>query len=300
MPTGSFGYYVAYPAFILLAGVAATLVSIELRKHLMGSLREADARNSLELVKKELDIARSVQQALMPKTPPNLPGFDIAGWNRPASETGGDYYDWQVMPDGRLAVAIADVTGHGLGPAMLMAVCRAYARACFPVGPELRDAMARVNEHLHGDVSAGRFVTFAVALVDPKSGGVEVLSAGHGPMLHLESATGNITQLDGDGVPLGIMENEDYGMPRRMQLAPGDVLLLVTDGFIEWPRAGDGQQYGVDRLSDLLRKNAALPAQTLIERMDADICAFSGGSPQLDDMTAVVIKRTNGAVHHGG
>jgi phosphoserine phosphatase RsbU/P len=120
---------------------------------------------------------------------------------------------------------------------------------------------------------------------------VDLLSAGHGPLLHLESATGNITQIEGDGIPLGILANEDYDQPRKIQMAPGDVLLLVTDGFIEWPRAGDGQQYGVDRLSDLLRKNAALPARTLIERMDADVCAFSGGSPQLDDMTAVVIRR---------
>jgi stage II sporulation SpoE-like protein len=149
---GTFGFHISYTAYLLLGGIAAALVSVELRRHLMGSLREADARNTLDLVRKELDIARSVQQALMPKAAPNLPGFDIDGWNRPASETGGDYYDWQFMPDGRLAVAIADVTGHGLGPAMLMAVCRAYARACLPVGPELRDAMSRVNVHLHGDV----------------------------------------------------------------------------------------------------------------------------------------------------
>ncbi len=116
---GTIGYFLAYPAYLLLSGIIAAVVSRELRKHLLGALGEADAKNALEMVENELVIARTVQQALMPNRPPDHPGFDIAGWNRPASKTGGDYYDWQVMPDGRLAVVIADVTGHGPGPAIL-------------------------------------------------------------------------------------------------------------------------------------------------------------------------------------
>jgi serine phosphatase RsbU (regulator of sigma subunit) len=266
-------------------------VSLEVRRYFLASLREAETRRKLDLVQNELNIARVVQQALMPEKPPLVPGFDIAGWNRPADETGGDYYDWQILPDGRVAIVIADVSGHGLGPALLMAVCRAYARACVPVGPELRSALSRVNTLLHGDVSAGRFVTFAVMVVEPQSGQFELLSAGHGPILHFHAKEGRVEEFATDGTPLGILEDEDYGAPQSRRMEPGDVLLFVTDGFTEWARPGDAEQYGTKRLREFVLKNIGLDASTLIARLDADVHAFGPGTRQADDMTAVVVRR---------
>lgn len=290
--SGGGPYYASYPVVLAITGVAAAFVSFEVRKYFRASLREAEARRRLDLVQRDVEIARSIQQGLMPEKQPDLPGFDIAGSNRPADRTGGDYYDWQLLPDGRLAVVIADVTGHGLGPALLMAVCRAYARACMPVGPELRTSMRRVNALLHADVTSGRFVTFAAAVLDPGTREVEILSAGHGPLLYLHRASGNVDEINGDGVPLGIVDDEDYGAPRRMRMEPGDILLLVTDGIFEWARGEDGEQYGVARMRKFLLDNAALDSRTLIDRLDADVRAFAVGTTQPDDMTIVAIRRT--------
>jgi len=175
-----------------------------------------------------------------------------------------------------------------------MAVCRTYSRACLPAGPELRIALSRVNALMHSDVTSGRFVTFAFAVVDPEDGAVELHSAGHGPLLYLRTAQGQVEEINGDGVPLGILDNEDYGTPRRIEMKPGDVLLLVTNGFIEWARSHDGEQYGVVRLGEFLRNSSTLPARAFIEALDEDVRAFSAGSVQQGDMTAVVIKRGRG------
>jgi serine phosphatase RsbU (regulator of sigma subunit) len=291
LPPHELPYVLSYPVYLLVMGVATALVGREVTKYFRASLQEAETRRKLDLVQNELQIARVIQQELMPKNPPQVPGFDIAGWNRPADQTGGDYYDWQVLPDGRVVTVIADVSGHGVGPALLMAVCRAYARACVPMGPELRSALGRVNELLSGDVSAGRFVTLAVTLVEPQSGQFELLSAGHGPILHFHAKEASVEVFDCDGTPLGILENEDYGTPRPRRIEPGDLLLFVTDGFTEWARAGDGEQYGLDRLREFVLKNAGLDARTLIDQLDADVRAFGLGTRQSDDMTAVVVRR---------
>lgn len=288
---GDWPVLLSYPIYLAIAGAAAALVSFEVRKYFRSSLREAEARRRLDLVHKEVDIARAIQQGLLPENPPHLPGFDIAGWNRPADRTGGDYYDWQVLPDGRLAVVIADVSGHGLGPALIMAVCRAYARACVPIGPELCAAVGRINTLLHNDVHDGRFVTFAVAIVDPASGSCELLSAGHGPILLHRARQRTIEEFNGNGVPLGVLENEDYGAPQRIQLEPGDALVLVTDGFFEWARPADGELFGIQRMRECLLSETAVSAATIIERLDEAVRTFGGDSAQADDMTAVVIRR---------
>jgi hypothetical protein len=253
LPSHSLPFLFSYPVLLVLTGVMAALVSREVRKYVDAALREAQTRRQLDLVQSEMAVARKIQQGLMPKRSPELAGFNIAGWNRPASQTGGDYYDWQYLPDGRLAVVIADVTGHGLGPALLMAVCRAYARACMPASSELRLAIDRINAFLHDDITDGRFVTLAAAVIDPRTGSVELLSAGHGPLLLLHAASSKIEEFEGNGLPLGLFATEDYGNPVRFEMAPGDVLLLVTDGFVEWARPSDGKLYGVERLGDFLR-----------------------------------------------
>ncbi len=284
-------FLLSYPVNLLLTGLASSLVTSEVRKYFLSSLREAATRRSLERIQDEMEMARAVQQGLMPAKPPEVPGFEIAGWNRPADRTGGDYFDWQVLPDGRVAVVIADVSGHGLGPALLMTVCRAYARACVPLGPELGSSLRRVNALLHEDVRSGRFVTLAIVLLDGKTGECELLSAGHGPLLLLRDGAGGVERFEGDGLPLGILDDEDFGAPRRFTLNRGDVLLLVTDGFIEWARGGDGELYGEERLAACLTANSRIGATELIEVLARDVESFAGDTPQPDDMTAVAIRR---------
>lgn len=289
-----YSYYMSYPVNLVMSGVAAAMVAAQVRRYFLSSLREAQSQRKLDRMQDELEIARSIQQGLLPKEPPRLEGFDIAGWNRPADQTGGDYYDWQPLPDGRIAVVIADVSGHGLGPALLMAICRAYSRACMPTGAALSAALSRVNRLLCNDVGDGRFVTLAVVVLDGKSGACEMISAGHGPILLRRSAKEGVEVMGASGVPLGIIEDEEYGLPVKFTLEQGDTLLLITDGFFEWARAGDREIYGTKRLAACMEANADATAGQLIERIEAEVRGFVAGAPQGDDMTAVAIKRVVG------
>ena len=284
-------YYLTYSILILIGGACAAVVSHVIRKHVHAGLREADTRAELSEVRKSLEIAREIQQSLLPREPIRVAGFEVAAWNRPADETGGDYYDWIQLPDGRIAVVIADVTGHGIGPALLMAVCRAYARASVPSMDPLRSAITHLNRLVSHDFGDGRFVTFAVALLSPNHAKIELLSAGHGPTLVYRRADGAIETHDGDGLPLGIMPDEEFLEPRRIAMLPGDMLLLSTDGFMEAHNDAGGM-FGIPRLSASLAANAEQPITEILARMDLDVRTFAATHPQTDDMTAVIIRRT--------
>jgi serine phosphatase RsbU (regulator of sigma subunit) len=212
--------------------------------------------------------------------------------NRPADLTGGDYYDWQALPDGRLAVVLADVSGHGIGPALVMAVCRAYARSTAPTAPDPAALLTRLNALLHDDVPSDRFVTFVVAVLDA-SGTVQMASAGHGPTLLFRAATAEVIQFNGDGIPLGVTPDEAYGPPNVLTMNAGDVMVMLTDGFFEWARPGDREPFGIPRLKETLRAAAAradADATTILATLDESVRAFGGGA-QPDDMTAIVVKR---------
>src|SRR5215472_6531766 len=135
------GYAMAF----LIGGFVAGIVAGEIRKQVDAALLEAETRREVDRLKHDLDLARSIQQSLLPSSIPEIEGFEIAAWNQPADQTGGDYYDWQVLPNGRVVAVLGDVTGHGIGPALLAAVCRAYARANFRAQSGLLAAMEQLN-----------------------------------------------------------------------------------------------------------------------------------------------------------
>lgn len=282
--------YFTYAVMILLAGFAAGAVAHRIRAHVNAALREAETRREMERLEHDLDIARSIQQGLLPDKPPSLDGFEIAGWSQPADQTGGDYFDWQQLPDGQLAVSLADVTGHGIGPALVTAVCRAYARASFPSKEELGTLVDRINELLVEDLVSGRFVTFVVARLDPAAASVQLLSAGHGPLFLFTASNDQVREFRAHDIPFGIAANIGYGPPQEIDLAPGDMLVLITDGFFEWANAA-GEQYGTERLREAIRTYNALPAKEIISRIYASVREFVGDTPQGDDLTAVVLKR---------
>lgn len=259
----------------------------DLRAHVQ---RLAVERAERERIERDMDIARGIQQGLLPTTTPNIPGFEIAGWNKPADKTGGDYYDWQELPDGRLAVVIADVTGHGIGPALLMAVCRAYARASVPHVDPLRAAMVQLNRLVSDDFTDGRFVTFAVAVLSPNHDEIELLSAGHGPTLLFRKFRGKVEALVADGMPLGIMSDMEFPEPQRIRLTDGDALLFLTDGFIEAHDAAN-ELFGLERLSQAFASCADRPMAEILSKLDSEVRAFCGTRPPEDDMTAVIIRR---------
>jgi serine phosphatase RsbU (regulator of sigma subunit) len=290
LPTGDFPFYFSYPVFLFLTGVVAAQVSLEVRRYFLASLREAEVRRQMDLMNHDLRLARTIQQGLLPKKAPDLRGYDIAGWSQPADETGGDYYDWQPLPDGRLAVSLADVTGHGIAAALVTAACRAYSRASFPSGGELGGLMSRVNGLLADDLPANRFVTFVVAVLDPKAGRLELLSAGHGPILVYKASENRLYDFPAQGIPFGITSAFEYGAALEFQFLPGDFAVLLTDGFFEWAGPGD-EQFGLERLKATVQAAKDLPAQELIAKLYSEVREFARGVNQQDDLTAVVIKR---------
>jgi serine phosphatase RsbU (regulator of sigma subunit) len=276
-------------AVLLLGGIAAASVADQIQQYVLTTIRDAEVRAKIDQLEHDLSIARSIQQGLLPKSQPEIEGFDIAGWNQPADETGGDYFDWQEVPDG-LVVSIADVTGHGIGPALCMASCRSYARAIFAAQPDLRSALIDLNGLLYEDLPAERFVTFAAGLLDPKSATLDLISAGHGPLLFYLSREKRFRSYDAQGLPLGLLPEPPYGAPQTLKFSPGDILALFTDGFIEWANS-QGEEFGQNHLKEVIRNHADQPTASIIAALYSALVAFAGPTPQHDDLTVLLVKR---------
>jgi len=280
----------SYAALLLLGGFAAGSVANQIRLHVLAALRDAENQAKVAQLEHDLGVARSIQQGLLPAAPPQVEGFEIAGWNRPADQTGGDYFDWQQLEDGRIVLTVADVTGHGIGPALCMAACRAYARAIFSAQADLRAAFRRLNELLYEDLPSERFVTLAAGVLDPDEATLELISAGHGPLLYYMSAENRFRSYDAQGVPLGLISDAAYSCPQTLRFAPGDILVLVTDGFIEWANSAD-EQFGLARLKDAIKASRKRSAAAIISVLYSSVLEFAGTTPQDDDLTALVVKR---------
>ncbi len=281
----------SYAILMVVAGFVAGAVAGEIRKQVNAALKEAETQRVVERLEHDLDVARSIQQSLLPTSMPIVEGFDIAAWNQPADQTGGDYYDWQPLPDGKVLVALADVTGHGIGPALLAAVCRAYARANFNLDAGLFAAMERINASLSVDLREGRFVTFVAAVCGPGSSRVELLSAGHGPLFLYASTRDRFDAMNAQGLPLGVSSPMQSDPALMLELERGDLLVLATDGFFEWANAS-GEQFGAERLEQVVRASRGMQAKEIISTLYRAVIEFSGGTAQQDDLTALVIKRT--------
>jgi serine phosphatase RsbU (regulator of sigma subunit) len=281
---------VVYGVIILASGFIAGAVAGEIRKYLQAALQEAETRQQLQQVQHDLDIARSIQQSLLPRVRPRIAGFEIAGWNLSADATGGDYFDWKQLSDGRLVVTLADVTGHGIGPAMLASVCRAYSRASFDGQHGLTTTVQRINEALTADLTQGRFATFVAVICKADDNQVELLSAGQGPLFLYSSSTDTFQEIPPQSIPLGLMPELNASAPALLTLRPGDLLLLITDGFFEWEN-DSGEAFGMERAADTIRRAKRLPPEEIIAELYNSILAFSNGTRQKDDLTAVVIKR---------
>jgi phosphoserine phosphatase RsbU/P len=266
-----------------LAAALAVQVGVAIQRQLL--LDQAEERKRFE---RDLQLARTIQQGLMPRKPPKVPGLDIAGWNLPADETGGDFFDLQALDDGLLALTVADVAGHGIGPALLVAECRAFLRATLAQTRDPARLVELVDVLLAEDLPEDRFVTLFFALFNPVEGKLKYTSAGHGPTLLYRQASNLVEELPPHGCPLGVAPD----MPKsatEVPILPGDVLAIFTDGFNEWANS-DGVQFGNERLGASLTNHRDLPAARLISAIHDDLLAFTAGTPQPDDLTAVILK----------
>jgi sigma-B regulation protein RsbU (phosphoserine phosphatase) len=239
---------------------------------------------------RDIDVARQIQQALLPRCAPTLGGYDIAGWYQPADETGGDFFDFPDRGDGRLGVAIGDVSGHGVGPALVVAACRAFLRATLVQCDEPSRVISQVNQLLCQDDLEDRFVTAFFGILRRDAHQIDYVSAGQGPILFYSHAKGTIAELEIQGFPLGLSPNLTFGPPEAVKFAPGDFLALITDGFFEWFN-GAGECFGIERMKAQIDRDRDRSAAEIIRQLHLTVLDFADGSPQPDDLTAVVIKR---------
>ena len=268
----------------LVAAVARELAEAEERR------AHREAERALLAQEEEFRIAREVQQQLFPAGPPALAGYDIAGASHPAAATGGDYFDFIPTPAGRLLVVVGDVTGHGLGPAMLMADARAYLRALASSGLSFEDILAQSRHLLIEDLGDERFITLLFAELDPASGVWRYVNAGHPPGYVLGPDGAVRAHLEPNAAAVGIDRAEERLTPGRLVLAPGEWILLLTDGILE-AHAKDGEEFGEERVLELARAERGQPAAEIIRSLLDAAQRFSDPrSPRQDDMTAIVVK----------
>jgi sigma-B regulation protein RsbU (phosphoserine phosphatase) len=253
-----------------------------------------------ERISREMEIAREVQERLFPQTYPKVPCIDLAGYCRPAQAIGGDYYDFFVPGDGRLALALGDISGKGISAALLMASLRASLRSIASLQQgNLASLIHRVNNLVYESSTTNRYATFFYAEYDPATGLLTYVNAGHNPPYILRGA--QAIPLEATGMVVGLLPNAEYAQA-IVPMHPGDVLLDYTDGISEAMNHQD-EEWGEDRMIAAARKLLDQPGRshTAQQFMDCVLAAadkFTSGAPQHDDMTLLVFTVDNPANLH--
>ena len=263
-----------------IAGVVLNVRDVTDRLKSQAAIRESE---------EEFRVAREIQQHLFPKQAPRADGLDIAGASSPAAATGGDYFDYLNTSDGQLVLAVADVSGHGAGPAMLMAETRAYLRILTRNRDHLGEILVRANNMVGEDVGKERFITIELVKLDIDSKTIVQCSAGHTPG-YIIGKKGEIKhKMKRTGIALGVRPDADYQVEGPSQLEKGDIILLQTDGLAETANA-EGELFGVQRVIEELHTNRNLSAAEIVDSIFKKVAHFSEGAEQEDDYTMIVVK----------
>ena len=241
-------------------------------------------------VQASLNVAREIQQGFMPSRLPIIAGYDLATWWYPNEAVGGDYCDVVPLQDGRTALCIADVSGHGLGPALIMASVRAALRALVQEHTRAQILLERLASAMTVDLQSGRFITMVLAVLDHVTHVVEFANAGHAPALFYDASGNKFRSLDSTGLPLGVLEKPDYPEGPSFRMQPGDIIVLATDGIVESMDARD-QQFGQERLKKLIYQLREAPVEEIVHRVGADVEAHYAGDHPPDDLTILVVRR---------
>jgi phosphoserine phosphatase RsbU/P len=272
----------------LLGSVAAqTGLALEVSRLTSAVAQETAQRERLN---REIEIAREVQEHLFPQHRPAVQGLDYCGLCRPAREVGGDYYDFVELPEGKFGVAVGDVSGKGIGAALLMASLEASLRGQASAGHGLAELMQRVNGLVYGASSANRYATFFYGQYDPRTRELRYINAGHNPPLVLRNcgASTTISRLEAGGPVVGLLSPAVY-QEGSFALEPGDLVVLFTDGVSESMNARD-EEWGEERLVQSAKGCVGLNARETLDEIMTAAVAFAAGAPQHDDMTLVVLR----------
>ncbi|MFP4053579.1 MAG: PP2C family protein-serine/threonine phosphatase [Phycisphaerae bacterium] len=270
-----------------LAETLAAQAGVALQR--AGLMRHYAEKQEME---RAMSIARDIQRSLLPQHPPRIDGYDVAAFSRPADDTGGDVYDFLVLPDGRHMLVVADATGHGIGPALVIAETRAMLRAISCSGCDISAVLETANNLLHEDLGDDRFVTCFLGVLDAADARLQYAAAGHGPLLFYAREADRFARENATAVPLGIMDSMPFDDLRTVELAVGDFAAITTDGYFEAENDA-GEMFGIERVEQVLRESRDLSAAEMIARLTDNVDRHATGLPQGDDLTAVVVKRTS-------
>jgi phosphoserine phosphatase len=247
-----------------------------------------------ERMRQALEMARTVQMSTLPASMPTLDGYEVVATFRPADLTGGDTYDVAAIDQG-LLVVLGDATGHGIAPALTVTQMQAMLRMAFRLNADLDTAYLQVNNRLAETLADDRFVTAFIGLLDPAAHRLRFHSGGQGPIFHFRASADAFDRHKPTSFPLGAMPLAKAKAPMTLDLAPGDVVVLLSDGFYE-QQGPSGEQFGEARAEALVRAHHHEGAEALRSAILEAVDTHAAGAPQADDMTAVILRRTPRAV----
>jgi len=254
------------------------------RERMTSSLKMA------EKLDREIKLAREIQMSTMPSEMPRAPGYDLAGQFCPADDTGGDTFDLVPLDEDHLFVLLGDASGHGIGPALSSTQMTAMLRVALRLGADLNAVFTQVNNQLVEDLPEEHFVTAFLGILDTARHEVRYHAAGQGPLLHFRAAGRECVWLDPTTFPMGFMRYPKLEEPRSLQLAPGDILGLISDGVFESENAAE-HSFGPEGVAEIVRRNHHLPMSQLLAKILEGVHDFAGSVPQADDITILLVGR---------
>jgi len=244
-----------------------------------------------EKLDREIAVARDVQIGTLPKEMPNIDGYEFAGVFAPTDQTGGDLYDFVQLDEHRQFLLMGDATGHGIGPALSATQVRAMLRVALRLESSLDDAFMHINDQLCDDLPDDRFVTGFFGLLDATQHKVSFHSGGQGPIVHYHAASGEYDWHPATTFPLGYLPQSDLAAPLEIDLAPGDILGLISDGIYEYENE-KGVQFGQDGVAAVINLLPNGDAETIVAEIMRAVRQHGGSVPQADDITIVLARRS--------
>ena len=244
-----------------------------------------------EKLDREIAVARDVQIGTLPKEMPSIDGYEFAGVFAPTDQTGGDLYDFVQLDEHRLFLLMGDATGHGIGPALSATQVRAMLRVALRLKSSLDDAFMHINDQLCDDLPDDRFVTGFFGLLDATQHKVSFHSGGQGPIMHYHAASGEYDWHPATTFPLGYLPQSDLAAPLEIDLAPGDILGLISDGIYEYENE-NGVQFGQDGVAAVINLLPNGDAETIVAEIMRAVRQHGGSVPQADDITIVLARRS--------
>ncbi|MBL9124187.1 MAG: SpoIIE family protein phosphatase [Planctomycetaceae bacterium] len=270
-------------------------VAVAFSQHAAAALDRArlvDEIRERSHVESSLNVARDVQRSFMPQKLPEIAGYELATWWVPHQAVGGDYCDVIRLAEGKFGLVIADVSGHGLGPSLLMASVRAALRALVldHTGPD--ELLRLLGRALTADLQEGRFITLALVELNADRHVIEYANAGHAPALRYSVTQDQFVPLEATGLPLGVLDDPEYGRGLPLVLEAGDLVVLCTDGIVEAMNHAN-EQFGHARLEELVRAHATAPVAELVRRVGESVEDHYVGLSPPDDLTILAVRRNS-------